>query len=172
MDRIEFEMQPQKRDFEGATMRRMLMSRGFRGYLILFISIFLVLVVLAEINDKPKYENLLSLFGFGCLAALIVPFAIPHKLAKSALKSYYKNGDRLFFLDKERYGVKSATFECYFRWQMFDLICETKNYIFLKRNDGPYFVIFKRPLSDETVSSIKELLAEVPVKKKKFLPNQ
>lgn len=66
-------------------------------------------------------------------------------------------------MDKEGFGTETDTFQWYIKWCMFSSIYETKQYIFMKQIDGPYHVLFKNRLPDETVTAIREILASAPI---------
>lgn len=169
MDRIEFKMEPEIRDFRGALMKRLLRSQGFRRYLFAVISILIVLVVVAQIVDGSEYDNLLSIFGVGCVVALIAPFSFPRGLARHALKLWRRHGSMVFFLNGQGYGGESNILQFCIPWQGVTKICETERYIFIELRRGGCLTIFKRLLPDETLRSIREVIADAPVPKKELM---
>ena len=57
MDRVEFTMEPNLRDFRYATFRRLFISRVFRIYLCLIIGGLLIRTVLANLCEASKHAD-------------------------------------------------------------------------------------------------------------------
>ena len=169
MDRIEFEMNISLRDVRGLMIRRLCTSRIVRIYYIAVIIVsFLVLIAISDTHDRSDYENLIMFITI----ALIFPFALGLGFASAALKISKREGKKIFFLDRQGFGSRTDTYEVYFKWERFDFIDETEKYIFIKKNRRPHITIYKHILPYETVSSIKKIIAEVPVPNKKLLPDE
>jgi hypothetical protein len=171
MDKIEFKMQPERKDCKEAIKKRMLKSPIYHIYTAFLIVSFIIIIVLGEIYGGSKYDILFVLLFFGCLIAFILPFQVINLQATRVHKYYYKYGDILFFLDEEGFGVEADLFQWYIKWRMFSSIRETKQYIFMKQIDGSHHVLFKNCLPDETVIAIKKILTSVPIVDKEMLTN-
>lgn len=169
MDRIEFKVQPKRKDCKEAIKKRMLRSHIYHMYTAFLIVSFIIIIVLSEIYGGSKYNMLFALLIFGCLIAFILPFQVINLQATRVHKYYYKYGDILFFLDEEEYGTKTDLFQWSLKWKMFSSIYETKKYIFMKQIDGPHHVIYKNCLPDETVVAIRTILTNTPIVDKEML---
>jgi hypothetical protein len=169
MDTIEFENEPTLRDFRGAAMKRLLSLRNFRRYLLVVTSIFVLLVIIAQVWDFSEYEKLMAGLGLLCVIALVAPFAFPKAAARRAFMQSKKDGPMVFRLDEQGYGGKSDVYQFYIKWQGVDAIYETEKYVFMELKRGSCLIIFKRLLPNETVFSIRELIAAAPVPKKELL---
>ncbi|MHC4574078.1 MAG: YcxB family protein [Planctomycetota bacterium] len=147
--------------------KRLFMSRFFRGYFAVVISLLVILAVFAEVREGPK--ELIALLVVGSVLALLTPFSLARALARRAVKTAEQDGPMRFLLEGHGYGGKSDTFEFYVKWEAIERIEETNKFIFLRLGRGGCLTIFKYLLPRETVSAIKGLLATVPVKDKRLL---
>ncbi len=172
MDRIEFEMNPSYRDFKKAAVKGFLMSNFWRVYFGSIILFLIIIEIFANIYENSRFESIASKLNFTLGIVLIFSLATLMGLVRAAFKSRQATGKMIFFLDEGGYGYKSEYFEVYLKWKYFNVIYELPKYIRMesriKRKPG--VIIFKNLLSEDTVSSIKEILKDVDVPKKRLLP--
>jgi len=169
MDRIEFEIRLSRRDVWGATIKKLCMSYIFRIYcFVVIVGTVLVLFTHLDTYGKSDYENL----GMFVAIALLSPVAFFLGASSRGFKHPDVKKENIFMLDKEGFGAKFPSSEYRMKWNMVKSICETNNFIFMKLQLGPTVTIYKYLLPDETVSSVKKLLVNVPVQKKKLLTDE
>lgn len=110
MNRVEFHMKPTRADYQGAMVRRFLISRVFRIYLVSHIVTILVLGVLSCFAaEGSKYEGVIVSLGGLALIALAIPFAFFLGLGKKVSDSAWEDEEILHYLDAQGYGSKSKT---------------------------------------------------------------
>lgn len=168
MESIEFEMKPSKDDLNTLSIKLLMMSLWFRIYLVLCL-LFLCTFWFLSKRYGPSWR--FSIFGFISFLGLICPFAWVLGGARFYHKRFWEGTKRIFIVNTQGCGSRSELWETFIRWQAFNDVLETKKYILIRSNKYPRtrFTIYKHLLPDETVSSIKKILADVPVPKKHLL---
>jgi len=168
MNRIEFKMNPTKRDFEKAAVSGLLHKRNFWVYVSVIIAVLMIMEIIA--NLFVESTNMISKMAFVLMILIFFPLAISMALARRAFALYhiYHNG-RVYHLSNEGYGVTFGKSNFFMEWRHFKKFKETDRYIFLDLKRGRSYVIFKHLLSKETVCSIKQILAEASVPEKKLI---
>ena len=163
MNRIDITTKPERRDLSNASIRLLFMIRFFRWYLC--IAVLLLIVGLSGIPEGWEYESVFRFLGFVSIVAIMFPFGAARVCAKEKLKLISEEAPTCF-VDREGYGAKSKLVELYVKWEVFNAVCETKKYIFMRARGNSY-IIYKHLLSDETLAAVKEILAQAPISKLK-----
>jgi len=163
---VEFSMKPSKKDFAKVSITNIIHKRTFwiyEGGLIAFLTG-------AEIYAKanPNVEDFVATLGAIGLLMIIIPFPVFAALGKVMWTLRTPKENDIFIVNDDGCGLKCGKSISFLEWNRFKQIEEIGNYVFLRKYQGPYFVIFKHLLSDETVSEIKKILAQVPVENKKL----
>lgn len=163
---IEFQMKPTRSDFAKAAQARMWNTPWVRIWM-LFSGIFLIACILIANYGPESTKNSAEAIGFLFFIALLFPPLTAQGAANRNFSVKPRIEDRVFVIDENGFGFNSPLVRVYFDWVMSRGIYETSGFFFIKAPKG-CITIFKRHLSQESLITVKKILHDAPVKKKKL----
>jgi len=112
--------------------------------------------------------NWIYLFTVISFFGLVLPIGFILSLAKAGFKAS-SQVNRIYYVNKDGYGLKTDFTEFFAKWEGFEHVEETDKYILMKLKRSSLPTIYKYLLPPETVSDIKKIIADAPIKNKKLL---
>jgi len=167
-NRVEFKMELKGNEVSNMIWSKVFSSVCFRVFvIILLIGISASnLLLWSDKGNYSQYKDLLEDIGFLSTTILIVIFIFIAGYAKFIKDIYNKIfTNATFVIDDEGFAYKTDTTNYYRKWGGFRDINETNKYIFLRSTGAGNHVIFKNLLSEEELTTTKNILANVEISK-------
>ena len=168
MEKVEFCIKPSMKDVNEQVSFLVFRLVFFRLYFIIFISAFAILSVSNIISVFCNMPNWIYLFTVISFFGLVLPIGFILSLAKAGFKAS-SQVNRIYYVNKDGYGLKTDFTEFFAKWEGFEHVEETDKYILMKLKRSSLPTIYKYLLPPETVSDIKKIIADAPIKNKKLL---
>jgi hypothetical protein len=172
MEKAEFRMKLTKSDFSKAAWARLKILFPVRTYVIVVSFLLVGGILWMNIALNLGFKSMADVDGliFLIFLALVLPLVgfqgmVHHGFKRGAARIE----EYVYSMDKEGFGWKSDSMSVRLSWNRVKRIDETADFILVRVVDGPYFTIFKKRLPPDSLATIRKLIIDAPVKKKRLL---
>ncbi|MFC1739110.1 YcxB family protein [Planctomycetota bacterium] len=169
MDKFEFEYKPSLGNCRSFYIKKLLKSKVVQFYYVIIIGTILSIEGIYLVFDMSEYDEQINTIIGSCIWGFLIPLVGFLFLAGYMHVRQKKYGQLVLYLDSNGYGAKGSDFKVFYEWKAFESILETENSFLMKLRKRERCTILKEALSEDIVSSIREMLNIAPVPNKKLL---